>query len=61
MEYLNMPTITATDAETGKCFQFSYNPNTGTCQIDDIDVIRKRFLESEEDVYVFGSNTATPT
>jgi len=61
MEYLNMPTITATDAETGEYFQFSYDPKTGTYQIDGIDVIRKRFLESEEDVYVFGSHTATPT
>jgi len=61
MEYLNMPTITATDAETGEYFQFSYDPKTETYQIDGTDVIRKRFLESEEDVYVFGSHTATPT
>ena len=61
MEYLTMITITATNAETGEYFQFSYDPTTGTYQINVIDVIRKRFLECEEDVYVFGSHTATPT
>lgn len=56
-----MQTITATDAETGEQFQFSYDPETRTYQIDGIDVVRKKYLESGVDVYVFGSPTAAPT
>jgi len=56
-----MQTITATDTKTGEQFQFSYDPETRTYQIDGIDVVRKLYRESEEDAYVFGSPTAAPT
>ena len=56
-----MQTITATDTKTGEQFQFSYDPETRTYQIDGMDVVRKLYRESEKDAYVFGSPTVAPT
>ena len=50
-----MATITTTDVETGKQYQFSYNPKTKRYQINGTDVIRKWKLESDIDVYIFGA------
>ena len=50
-----MPTITTTDVETGEWIQFSYDPKTQNYQINGTDVIRKWFLESDVNVYIFGA------
>ena len=56
MDELGILTITTIDVETGKQLQFSYDPETQNYKINGTDVMRKWFLESDTNVYIFGAS-----